>query len=492
MRTPSSVPPLLSPRRPPPAAVASEVLRVGTWNLSHWTAVKAQVVADEVPTDVLAVQETHLATLPLEWARGTAKRLGLHLYHGHPVPASAQAVYGRSCGVGFVARQGVAVSVVGPAGAAWRRLHAMGRLHGVRLEPRAGLPRGLLLLSVYAPLQVRAQQVLRGQFAAMLLEVTHTLDMQIPTMLMGDFNGSADPIRDFLSDSGRRRQPCPLLAQLLGPGGAWVDVHRTLLGEVPWTFQSTDREGTLSASRIDLVLANHAAMQLVRAASVLGAVRDGGHSPVLVEVRWCGAVGLEWAAPRPRLPELLTLGSAELRQSVAWQEVVERWQGAASVAALRPSAVVHTAASLSRLVVASLQEVVHLAGGWARRPQVRRAAYDSNELQRARRRLADLYALAGGLRRLGHTGPACWPRTVGHLLVRLERTGLSVHRGSAMRMLQEVGVEAAAQRQVVERISRDLRRARHDLAIAVAGPAGGHLLLAACDRGSMGCGPDLG
>ena len=69
----------------------------------------------------------------------------------------------------------------------------MGRVHAVRIPPRAGLPKGILLLSVYAPLQIRAQEVVREQFVSLMLELTHGLDLQIPTFLLGDFNGSVDP-----------------------------------------------------------------------------------------------------------------------------------------------------------------------------------------------------------------------------------------------------------------------------------------------------------
>ena len=120
-------------------------LRLGSWNISQWTPAKAAIITQDIGVDVLAVQETHLASVPLEWAHGTCRNLGLHLLHGHPVPPIAHQIHGRSCGVGFVARQGVALSPVPPVGAAWRRLHAMSRLYCVRLPPRLGLPHGLLL-----------------------------------------------------------------------------------------------------------------------------------------------------------------------------------------------------------------------------------------------------------------------------------------------------------------------------------------------------------
>ena len=160
-----------------------------------------------------------------------------------------------------------------------------------------------------------------------MLEVVHGLDMQVPTIIFGDFNGSADPPADFLGATARRRAVCPLLAGLLGPGGPFIDVHRSLLGDsVPWTFRSLDQAGNLSASRIDLALVNHAALPLIQSASVLTSVGDGGHSPVLLEFRLSGPVTLDWFPPRPRLPPLLHMGSAELRCNLDWVQLVATWQ----------------------------------------------------------------------------------------------------------------------------------------------------------------------
>ena len=74
--------------------------------------------------------------------------------------------------MGFVVQEGQAVMPVLPKGAAWRWLHAQGRLHGVRVPPREGLPRGLLVLSVYAPLQVRRMAVERRKYTEALADVT--------------------------------------------------------------------------------------------------------------------------------------------------------------------------------------------------------------------------------------------------------------------------------------------------------------------------------
>ena len=275
-------------------------VRLGTWNVSHWSAAKATVIAMSIGASVLAVQETHLAPVPLEWAHTTVSSLGLHLHHGRPAVPWPGSPHGRSCGVGFVTASGVAISPVLPLGPAGRRLHAMRRLHSALIPARSGLPRGLLLLSVYAPLQDRTHAAERARFAEALLALTHTLDMQVPTLLMGDFNGVLLPARDC--HGATSRPPCPLLADLLGPGGAWLDVHATLMPTpLPWTFHSLG-ESQDGASRIDLVLANHSAMPLIRSAEVLSDIRDGGHSPVIVTLQLQTPLALDWRQPRPRLP----------------------------------------------------------------------------------------------------------------------------------------------------------------------------------------------
>ena len=199
-----------------PAAAGSMagLVRIGTWNVSHWTTARAATIVYDVAAAVLAVQETHLAALPLDWAKTTAVRLGHSLHHGAPAQAVKDSVHGKACGVGFVAAGGVALSRELPATTAWRMLHAERRVHAVSVPCRRGLPRGLLLVSVYAPLP--SQEVERRRFNAAFTAFTHELDLQRPTFLLGDFNGTLGG-----------RTPCPLLAHLLGPGGAWVDLQGT-------------------------------------------------------------------------------------------------------------------------------------------------------------------------------------------------------------------------------------------------------------------------
>jgi len=102
------------------AAMASpEELRVGTWNMSHRRSGEGSCGG---------------GGLPLERAHGAARRCGLRLHHGAPVR-----VTGRD---------------------------GQGRLHAVRLAPREGLTRGLLLLSVYIPVQNHGPEAKENMFVA--------------------------------------------------------------------------------------------------------------------------------------------------------------------------------------------------------------------------------------------------------------------------------------------------------------------------------------
>jgi hypothetical protein len=364
--------------------------------------------------------------------------------------------------VGFVLRAGLAAAAALPVGAAWRWLHRVGRLHGIRLAPRPGLPKGLLLLTLYAPLQTRQQQVERSKFVAALMEVTHGLDLQVPTLLMGDYNGSAFPNRDFLGETSARRGACPLLTHLLGPGGAWVDLHAAILPEpLPWTFQLLDRTGKVSASRIDLLLANHAAMALVRSASVMTELRDGGHSPVLVELVWAGPVTINWQRPRPQLPSLLQLSSGELRSSAAWTELLQRWcQSPAAQLALDPQAV-HTVFTLSTALSAALQHLVTLAGGWATRSAGHRQAYDAEAVRRVRRQLAELQLLERCTRDVGQHSPGCWPRQWDQLCSSLQRRGVELPRTTTVELRMAVIREIQSARLAIDALNRKMRQERH-------------------------------
>jgi len=158
----------------------SVVQRFGTWNVSVWTGSRLDTIAG-CETALMAIQETHLASRPLDEVR---KSLGKHHYtfhHGAPSAAVRGGDRGGSCGVAVVASPGVAVTPVRPVGAAWRKLHDMARVHAVFVPPRPDFPLGLRLFSVYAPLQPRHSE--RAEFNALFLDMVSILDMQVPTLL---------------------------------------------------------------------------------------------------------------------------------------------------------------------------------------------------------------------------------------------------------------------------------------------------------------------
>ena len=293
-------------------------------------------------------------------------------------------------------------------------------------------------------------------------EFVHGLDMQVPTLLLGDFNGSLEPALDYHSASGMRRAACPLLVHLLGPGAPWVDVHRLLMATpLPWTYQQLGSQGKLSASRIDLMLANHAALALVDSASICESVRDGGHSPVLVTLR-AEAVTLEWRCPRPQLPPLLRLSAQELSHSAEWAALLQLWMSSASAQlAMNPSQS-HTLESLSQALHEALQQLVSLAGGWIVRPPARRSAYDSDALRATRKRLRLLNQLDSQLRHCGSPSPGSWPRALVQLVGSLESCGLPLPRTTVPALAAAVDVELCTCRLEGQRLAREMRKQRHE------------------------------
>ena len=443
-------------------ALLAGSLRIGTCNMSHWSADKASLIAHDIPCDILALQETHLAPLSLEWARTTSNSLGLHLHHGRPAIPMTPSPHGRSCGVGFVATSGIPLTLVLPQGAPWRMLHAMRRLTAVQLPPRVGLPRGLLLVSLYAPL--RTQPLDRDRFVLAMLELTHSLDMQVPTLLLGDFNGALLPARDTSAGSHHSLPVCPLLAALLGPGGAWVDVHVALLPPpLPWTFQHPGSGGRQACSRIDLILANRAAMSLMLSATVYPEVRSGGHCPVLVTLRLAGPISIPWQRPRPRLPALLQLSSAELHNFPDWTSLVQKWSTSVpGLTALSPS-IPHTLDSLSQALRTALHHLVHLAGGWQERPPTRRPAYDSDRTRCLRRQLKLLHHLQALMHRPSADPlfPGGWPHRWILLLEELGSLGVDLPRTTVPTLSLAVATEVQQRQQTLNKELRAMRAVRH-------------------------------
>jgi hypothetical protein len=285
--------------------------------------------------------------------------------------------------------------------------------------------------------------------------------MQVPTLLLGDFNGALIPARDCRSTHSR--PPCPLLSQLLGPGSAWIDVHAALLQPpLPWTFNSLGASQS-GASRIDLVLANHSAMTLVQSATVLSDIQDGGHSPVLVTLRLPSALPIVWQRPLPKLPALLTQPSSVLQSSTEWADLMDRWLTSPPTQLAVCPHQPHDVESLGQALADALQLLVSLAGGWSTRPPSRRPGYDSDGVRQLRRRLELLHHL----RRLIQTAldsPApragSWPRSWMALLERLQSLGIVFTTTSATDLLSTVLTTTAGCRKELDTLLRQLRGER--------------------------------
>ena len=153
------------------------------------------------------------------------------------------------------------------------------------------------------------------------------------------------PKQDYSAGDG---VVCPLLTHLVGPGGPFLDLQLVVS---PNDYAHTFRLGT-SHSRCDLALGNRAALGLISRAYVESdiGVGDGGHSPVVVELRDHSTWALNWKCPRPRLPPLLTHSSSELRALPEWTELVEQWQGSAAVQDLLALPRCETAQAVSKLL----------------------------------------------------------------------------------------------------------------------------------------------
>ena len=435
------------------SAQVESPLCVGSWNVSWWTQERLAPLSS-LQVHLCALQETKLACLPLENVRSFLRRQQYTLHHGAAVSSRRSGGHGDSAGVGVLAAPGVAVSPLSPIGAAWHRLHGMARLHGVVLHRRPGLPLGLRVFSVYAPLQ---RDSARPAFNAAFIEFVAQLDMQIPTLLLGDFNGSVAPERDFTAGHG---SVCPLLTRLLDLGGPFIDLQMAV-SPAEWAFTFTmSHLSSLRRSRCDLALGNRAALGLVQRVWVASHIMDGGHSPLLVELRPSSSWAISWQPPKPRLPPLLQISSVALRALEDWKALLGRWEVSDAVRSLKsPTPTATTAQALSALLQRALEALVDLAGGWDHRPPIRRLAYESQQVRRARASLQLLsYTLAlvsredsDGLASLG-----CFSASLVRTLAQLRRRGF--HPVASSRFLLREWTEAA----IID-VRRDLSTALREM-----------------------------
>ena len=207
----------------------------------------------------------------------------------------------------------------------------------------------------------------RDVFVTAFLDFVHCLDMQVPMLLLGDFNGTANSPRDDQGASVARRLACPLIVPLLGPGGPFVDVQVVLHGEAepPRTYQNADSSGRsggvthrLGAGQPD----GNAASAVVG-----GGLGGAGQWPFPRRGLSGGACGaIDVAAPRPQLPELLQLSLAVLKTSQSWEELLEQRRNSAAVNVLLQGVAALDLEALSAALCDSLQRLVagwRLAGG---------------------------------------------------------------------------------------------------------------------------------
>ena len=426
-------------------------LRIATWNVTWWTQARLTPISS-LECHFVALQETKLSALPLENVRSGLRRVGYTLHHGAAVSCGRGAGAGARGGVGLLASPGVALSPLPPLEPAYRRLHAMGRLHGVLLPPRDSLPLGLRAYTVYAPLP---RDPSREAFNAVFRDFVATLDMQTPCLLLGDFNGTVDPARDHSSGSG---PVCPLLSRLLGPGGPFIDLQVAVSPD-DWahTF-SVPRHSTLVQSRCDLVLGNRAALPLVSRVWVASEILEGGHSPVLVELRLRSAWSLHWTCPRPRLPDVLRLPGSDLRKSPEWKTALEQWEASGPFQALLPTSTADTVQRLSTQLQDALQDLVALAGGWTTRNPIRRPAYESLEVRSARATLRLLGRCHALLRHEQGVGSYSTPLL--EMIRLLRRRGLRPSEGSRASLLSWVEAGIVEHRERLSCALRDMRADR--------------------------------
>ena len=111
---------------------------------------------------------------------------------------------------------------------------------------------------------------------------------------------------------------------------------------------------------------------------------DGGHSPLLLDLRPRGVLALSWIRPRKRLPSWLYASSGELRETDKWKQLQDQWTVAPTMARLAQFSQTLSLSELSRSLEQALQELVSCAGEWETRPPVRRPAYESATVRHLR------------------------------------------------------------------------------------------------------------
>ena len=392
---------------------------ISSWNVTGLSEIRLERLS-ELRFHVAALQETHLSSFHHGQRRLTAKRLGLQLLHGRVAASDPQTCGGpvKSRGVGFMLGAGISALSVQPIGKAWKTLWLARRLHVAHFPPRRNLPRGLRVLTVYAPVSAPSFEAVSEKqwFSDCFLEFFSVLDMNIPTIVCGDWNGTVHPDRDYEPGGlEQHRQCCPLLSRLVGPGGPLIDTLDLFPSEWDFTFW-----GGRGCSRCDSMLANRAALPLIQSFKVLSDIRDGGHCPIEISLN-VRPLKIHWDPPRPQPPDCLRRPVSELRTSKEHQELLKKWTESEVFRKLDATPAEH----LGPAVKEALDHLVALAGGWEQRTRRPKLAYDSKAVRALRKELRALNFADSQLRRWP-AGPSPKPFLVEQALRKLAAVGISL------------------------------------------------------------------
>ena len=185
-------------------------------------------------------------------------------------------------------------------------------------------------------------------------------------------------------------------------------------------------------------------------------VRDGGHSPVLAELRLAVPPILSWTSPRPRLPDLLRKSSRELRGSTDWKDLVEAWSASPEVRQL--DCRLGSVHALSAQLETAMQKLVKMAGGWSLPSPTRHKAYDSGETRRVRACIRGLHECVNLLRREQGVGTSS--RRLTAALSRLQKLGLPPPPESRLDTLQWAILQLPEHHRMLRGVILELRKER--------------------------------
>jgi hypothetical protein len=398
-------------------------IRLVSWNLGGWCNERIEDLR-EMNGDVFALQETHLAKIPLGHAKNACEKNKLRLLHGPPVIPRKGYIKANRCGVGVISRMELPLKITGQGEPSGMRLESKGRSVSTFFPPTNELNRGLRITSLYAPQQ--KDHVERESFAADVWDLVCTWDMGIPTVLCGDFNGVSPEI-----EHARREGSCTLLTRLLGPGGPFVDAHRLLVPElVTWTWASHSR-GEIIRSHIDYVLVNRAALPLLAGAGAFW--REQGHSALWVELR-TDLPRLMFSKPRLSLPEWMHCSSNELSHLMKWDETLQAWRDTTQFKALSQSGT-HDLFTISKTIQESIEKLIAIAGGW-KKSHHGKPAYVSKSMFKIRE---VIWALRNVLKELMHRKqPGTMSTRLTHRIEELRKKNVTFESTNFVDMEKEV------------------------------------------------------